>query len=80
MVTRAGAASGVVALLVTAVAISRVAEAAAQERFVEFYPDEGNNGTNAEFGTAVSFLGDVDGDGVTDVVVGAPYFKNLGAV
>jgi len=36
---------------------------------------EGNQ-VNAYFGTSVSSAGDVNGDGYSDVIVGAPYFDN----
>lgn len=36
------------------------------------HPDEGGAEAGAAFGTAVANAGDIDGDGVTDVLIGAP--------
>jgi len=36
-----------------------------------------SNQSNAQFGAGVSSAGDVNGDGYSDVIIGAPYFDNL---
>ena len=40
----------------------------------------GNGGPRARFGSAVSGLGDLDGDGFGDFVVGAPFENDDGGV
>jgi hypothetical protein len=37
---------------------------------------KGTLGTNSQFGAAVALVGDVDGDGVCDVVIGAPGYSS----
>ena len=50
---------------------------AAQTSPILFHTFAGNS-AGSSFGSSVSYLGDVDGDGLSDVIIGAP-FDNLGA-
>eukprot|EP00092_Neocalanus_flemingeri_P029458 GFUD01031988.1.p1 GENE.GFUD01031988.1~~GFUD01031988.1.p1 ORF type:complete len:997 (+),score=213.69 GFUD01031988.1:96-3086(+) len=43
-------------------------------------PGDQEEQMGARFGSAVACLGDTDGDGSEEVVVGAPFFDNIGAI
>lgn len=49
------------------------AQAAAQEKLADWSGESGIWGGDAQFGLLVNHLGDVDGDGVPDAVIAAPY-------
>ncbi|HEU4448454.1 MAG TPA: FG-GAP-like repeat-containing protein [Gaiellaceae bacterium] len=73
---KASLSAGAVALV--AASAPGVAATAEEDGFVEpvdvlYTLSGGSPGTGAFFGWAVSELGDVDGDGATDVVVGEPF-------
>jgi FG-GAP repeat protein len=48
-------------------------QAAAQEKLGDWSGQPGVWGGDAGFGSVVNYLGDVDGDGVPDALIGAPY-------